>query len=206
MVPFSQSSSLVPPPAPVVFSPIPPTLVFMSPTGVGFFDEHPAISSITPTLTIAIALANVERLFTQPPRPCWTGIIAFSLRQSGNYLPVADHQYVNPRVMAARRAERQVASVGRPARILVGAVAIGHLGRVAAAYRDRPDIEASVVAALVGQLVALGREGRRGVVIAAIGYSFRRAARETHHVDLRRARAIRGERQGRAVGRNSGTQ
>src|ERR1700685_2405772 len=162
MVPFSQSWRLAPPPGPVWFSPIPFALGFMSPTDAGFFDVHPANISITPTPTIAIALANVARLLTQPPRPRWTGIIAITLRQSGNNLPVADHHYIDSRVVCARRAERQVASVGRPARVFVGAVAIGDLGRIAAVNWDRPDVEAAAVAALICELVALGREcGRR---------------------------------------------
>src|SRR5580658_3290418 len=150
-----------PPPAPVLFSPSGFAPGFSAPIGAGFF-VHPAITSVSHSP--AIAIANVERLFTQPPRPCWTGIIAITLRQSGNNFPVADHHYINSRVVCARRAERQVAPVRRPARIFVGAVAIGHLHRIAAAGRNRKDIEASVGAALVRELAAVGREGRRRVV------------------------------------------
>src|SRR5208282_2559937 len=174
--PLFQSSSELPPLLSTPFSPswLPPGLV-SPPIGAGFFDEHPAIASITATLTIATALVTVERLLTQPPRPRWTGIITITLRQSGNNLPVADHHYIDLRIVAARRAEREIASVGRPARILVGAVAICHLHRVAAAGGNRPDVETSVVAALIRELVALGRKRGRGVIIAAIGQSFRRA-------------------------------
>src|ERR1019366_1565480 len=200
--PFFQSSSELPPPLPTPFSPLTLPFGLFSPPfiGAGFFDEHAASASITGTLTIAIALANVERLLTQPPRPRWTGIINITLRQSGNNLPVTDHHYIDSRVVAARRAEREIASVGRPTRILVGAVAICHLHRFAAAGRNRPDVETSFVAALICELVALGRKRGRGVVIAAIGQSFRRTARQTHHVNLRRARAIRRERERGAVG------
>src|SRR5271166_383871 len=166
IVPFIQSSGLVPPPAPVVPSPMPFAGLLSPPIGAGFFDEHPASASISPTLTIAIAFANVERLLTQPPRPRWTGIITITLRQSGNNLPVTDHHYIDSRAVAARRAERQIAPIRRPARVLVGAVAVGHLHRVATADRNRPDIEAPVVAALIRELVAFGREGGRGVVVA----------------------------------------
>src|SRR5271155_3722067 len=117
-VPFCQSLSLVPLPL-EVFSPRPFALGFVSPTDPGFFDEQLATTSITTILAIAIviALANVERLFTQPPRPRWTGIIAITLRQSGNNLPVAYHHYIDLRVVSARRAECEVAAVGRPAGI-----------------------------------------------------------------------------------------
>src|SRR5208337_2270421 len=203
--PFFQSSSELVLLGLAAFSLIWFGLGLVSPTGAGFFDEHPAIASIIPTLTIAATLAIAERLLTQPPRPRWTGIITVILRQSGNNLPVADHHYIDSRIVSARRAEREIASVRRPARIFVGAVAVGHLNRVAAAGRNRPDIETAVVAALIRELVALGRERRRGVVVAAVGHAFRRAAGEAHHVDLRRARPVRGERQRRAVRRNRRT-
>src|SRR5271170_191800 len=204
--PVLQSSSELPPPGPLPFSFIWFAFGLLSPgSGAGFFDEHPAIASITATPTTAIALANVERLFTQPPRPSWTGIITITLRQSGNNLPVADHQYIDSRIVAARRAEREIASVRRPAWILVGAVAIRHLHRIAAAGRDRKNVEAPVVAALIRELVALGRERRRRVVIAAVGDAFRRTTVKAHRVNLRRARPIRGECQRIAVRRKRGT-
>src|SRR5260370_3047238 len=106
--PEPKSMFVSPPPAPVGVSPSGFAPGFSAPTGAGFF-EHPAITSTAQTLAIAIVLANVELLFTQPPRPCWTGIIAITLRQSGNYFPVADHHYIDSRAMCARRAERQLA-------------------------------------------------------------------------------------------------
>src|SRR5271170_2016905 len=189
--PVLQSSSELPPPGPLPFSFIWFAFGLLSPgSGAGFFDEHPAIASITATPTTAIALANVERLFTQPPRPSWTGIITITLRQSGNNFPVTHHQYIDSRIVAARRAEREIASVRRPAWILIGAVAVGNLHRVAAAGRNSPDIEAAALTALIRELVAFGREGRRRVVISAIGDAFRRTTVEAHRVNLRRARPV----------------
>src|SRR5208337_839397 len=125
--PFFQSSSELPPPLPTPFSPSwPPPGLPSLPIGAGFFDEHAASASITATPAIATTLAIAERLLTQPPRPRWTGIITITLRQSGNNFPVADHHYIDSRIVSARRAEREIASVRRPARIFVGAVAVGH--------------------------------------------------------------------------------
>src|SRR6267143_252270 len=87
-----------------------------------------------------------------------------------------------------------------PAWIFVGTVAVGDLNRLATAERNRPDIEAPRCATLICKLITLGRKYRRGVVVARECDPLGSAARHRHHVDLRIARAIRGEREHLAVG------
>ena len=67
---------------------------------------------------------------------------------------------------AARRAEDQIATVRRPARILVAAGTAGDLADVAAVGLHREDLEAPADARRVGDAVALRRPARRGVVVA----------------------------------------
>src|SRR5260370_36158857 len=132
-------------------------------------------------------------------------MIAITLRQCRNNFSVADPHYIYPRAALARRTEREVAPVRGPTRILVGAVAISDLGRLATAERDSPDIEAPGRTALIREPITLGRECRRRVVIVLECDPARRAASERHRVDLRSARAIRGKCQRLPIRRNRRT-
>src|SRR5262249_38213521 len=105
-----------------------------------------------------------------------------------------------PRAAAAALArEDEVAAVGGPGRILAAAAALGDLADLPRGQVDDRDVEpyrARLQAGGVGDLaVLLGRVPGRGLVpVADSGQPADVEALAVHQVDLRRARAVRGER------------
>src|SRR5690348_3198389 len=184
------------------FSPIPwlPTPAGFSPSPTPFvLDEQPAAPSARQIIASAARRNARAVLLSQPPRPRWIRIITVVLRYRRDHLLRFNLQDVDMRAPGARRTECDVASVGRPCRRLVGALAVGQLGRGAAAFGNHIDVEAAAVATLICDHIALGRERRGGVVIALEGDAMSGAAARRHRIDLRGSRSIRGERQGLSV-------
>src|SRR5215469_2718996 len=64
-------------------------------TAAAFFDEHPAIARMAQSITATLAPTIPRELLTQPPRPRWTRVIAFTLRQWTNDFLVGNHQNID---------------------------------------------------------------------------------------------------------------
>src|SRR5581483_9640110 len=123
-IPFWNSASELPPPAPTPVSPIPAPAAPW-PGCVACCEEQPAASA---RASAAAAVTNAARpnpclLTTHPPRPRGRTVIAIILHQGRNDLAGLrlriDLHQVQPLDAAAARAEHQVAAVGRPRRRLI---------------------------------------------------------------------------------------